>query len=523
MYEFKDTTSKNLENAHLPSEAMKFNGKFFENEIVGYRTLSVSGRELLSAEIQSEDLVSVDGAKYYKKRYPARTIIVTYQLIAKDDTSFREAFNKLNQLLNVENVRIVFNDEPDKYFIGTKSASEDPQSGSNSVIGTIEIYCADPFKYSTVLKEFDAFENENGELQATVINDGSIPTEIDYEIKHNYDTGYIGIVSESGTMQFGAIEEVDGENYKQNEMLLRIEDFISSEDDVGGKDYLHPLYGTKGSLTTAQWFGKTFLRLGTAGEKVGNANGGLRTLTIPADSEGAYGAKNFYCYMHVLFYAGLMGQTGEMSITFLTEDNKVIAAYNWHKGDTTGNNAHIDFIVHNPNAQVNDMPNGRVIQQFEFTTSHLQSQNPYYWDWGHCDILKEGSSIRFFYYGKYYTYIVPEIENLVCTKIQVAIKQWGDRSGNQFMHQAGFDTINFQKMNVEKWKNVPNRYNAGDICKIDGNTSKFYVNGMNRQDDEVLGTQYFKADAGENTIKFYFSDFTEILPNIKLYIREKWL
>ena len=91
------------------------------------------------------------------------------------------------------------------------------------------------------------------------------------------------------------------------------------------------------------------------------------------------------------------------------------------------------------------------------------------------------------------------------------------------MYQAGFDTINFQKMNVEKWKNVPNRYNTGDICKIDGNTSKFYVNGMNHQDDEVLGTQYFKADAGENTIKFYFSNFTEILPNIKLYIREKWL
>ena len=61
------------------------------------------------------------------------------------------------------------------------------------------------------------------------------------------------------------------------------------------------------------------------------------------------------------------------------------------------------------------------------------------------------------------------------------------------------------------------------MCKIDGNTSKFYVNGMNRQDDEVLGTQYFKADVGENTIKFYFSDFTEILPDIKLYIREKWL
>lgn len=522
-YDFKDTLVGSVEGSTLPAEAMKFNGVYFENEIKGYRTLYVEGRELLESEIQSENLALLDGDEFYKKRYPSRFITVTYQLICDDDRTFRDAFNKLNKLLNTKNVEIYFNDEPDKYFVGTKAGVGNPNPGTNQVIGTIEIYCADPFKYSAVLKEFTASKNSEGILEANVINNGSMPAAIDYEIKHNYDTGYIGVVSENGAMQFGAIEEVDGENYQQNEMLLRINDFISAPDDVGGKDYLHPLYGTKGNLTTTTWFDKTFLKLGSAGEQVGNANGGLRTLTIPADSEGVTGAKNWYCYLHVLFYAGLMGQTGEMSIAFLTEDNKVIAAYNWHKGDTSGNTAQLDFIVYNPNAQTNDMPNGKVVRQFSFQTNHLQTQNPFYWDWGHCDILKEGANLRFFYYGQYYTYTIPEVENLVCKKIQVAIKQWGNRSGNQFMYQAGFDTINFQKMNVEKWKNVPNRYNQGDVCTIDGNTSKFYVNGMNKQDDEILGTQYFKADSGENTIKFYFSDFTTELPDVKLNIRERWL
>ena len=70
---------------------------------------------------------------------------------------------------------------------------------------------------------------------------------------------------------------------------------------------------------------KKFIGLGSAGTKKGNANGGLRTLEIPADSSGdASGAQNFYCWFHLCFYAGLMGQTGEMCINFLTEDDKLI-------------------------------------------------------------------------------------------------------------------------------------------------------------------------------------------------------
>lgn len=37
----------------LPAEAMSYNGVYLENEIEGYRTLNVSGRELMSASIKS--------------------------------------------------------------------------------------------------------------------------------------------------------------------------------------------------------------------------------------------------------------------------------------------------------------------------------------------------------------------------------------------------------------------------------------------------------------------------------------
>lgn len=43
MYKFVDTTERQEEQI-LPSEALNFNGVYFENVIPGYRTLYVSGR-----------------------------------------------------------------------------------------------------------------------------------------------------------------------------------------------------------------------------------------------------------------------------------------------------------------------------------------------------------------------------------------------------------------------------------------------------------------------------------------------
>lgn len=523
MYKFRDTVDNSRTGVTLPAEAMSYDGVFLENEIQGYRTLYISGRELLECEVQNETVNLIDGANYLGKRYPSRTLTVTYQLIAKNDYAFREAYNKLNLLLSGEQVKVIFNDEPDKYFIGTKVGNTDPTPGRNSVTGAIEIYCSDPFKYSTVLKEFKASTNADGVFELNIQNNGSIPVPIDYEVTMNSESGFLGLVSENGTMQFGKTEEADGENYRQNEMLVHLNNFINNPNDINGTDYLHPLYGTKGTLGTATWFGKQFLKFGTAGEMIGRSNGGLRTVTIPADSEGDRGAKNWYAYFHVLFYAGLMGQTGEMSVSFLTEDNKLIAAYNWNKTDTTGNTGHCEFICYNPNAKPNDILAGKVLKQWAYTTSHLQNQNPWYWNWGHCDLRKEGNKLTFYYSGGYYTYTVPEIENMECTKIQIAMKQWEDRGGPRFMTYLGFDVFQFTKMNVEKWKDVPNRYPQNTVLKIDGKESKFYVNDMSKPNDEILGTQYFKAKPGSNKVQVAVSEWTKTAPTVQAKIREAWL
>lgn len=507
MYAFVDTVNSGIVGTNLPTEAMSYNGVYLENEIDGYRTLSVTGRELMESEVMDQEIDGMDGSYYRYKTTPARTITVKYQLRARGSREFRDAFNKMNKLLSGEQVKVIFNDESDKYFIGTKTSNTQVDGGSNNVIGEIEIYCSDPRKYSTTEKEFTATD---GVLN--IVNEGTVPVSIDYDVQTTSETGYIGLVSEEGIMQYGKVEELDGETYQRSEALATIDDFINCKDDTSGTDVMHPQYGANGTCATYNWFNKKFIGFGTVGTKKGRANGGLRTLEIPADSNGIKGAKNFYSYFHLVFWAGLMGQTGEMCINFLTADNKLICGCSWYKTDAIGNTGHYEIWA-----------NGKMLRQWGYTTSHLQYQNPWYWNWGHCDIYKEGANIRFFYYGGYYNYYIPEIENMECTKIQIAFKQWGDRSGNKLMSRMGFDVINFTKHNVSKWSDIPNRYPSGTKITIDGKSSHVYVNGMARPQDEVLGTQYFKAPIGTSEIKVTCSEWTKSQPTVKARIREAWL
>ena len=62
MYDFIDVMELQNEDA-LPAEAVKFNGKWLDREVTGFRTLQVSGRELMSCEDEDVQIGSTDGTQ----------------------------------------------------------------------------------------------------------------------------------------------------------------------------------------------------------------------------------------------------------------------------------------------------------------------------------------------------------------------------------------------------------------------------------------------------------------------------
>lgn len=235
MYNFVDTTEAS-EGLKLPSEALKLNGEYIENLISGYRTLHVAGREALSPDVTSYTTGVRDGSKIKNKRYPERIIVVTYQIKAASNEEYREAYNKLGRILNVENAELIFNDEQDKFFIGTPCIIDDVTPGRNAVVGKFEILCADPFKYSVVEYEatpglddrsilidyngtYEAFPTLQAEFysESEVKEDGTAG-----QLTGNGDCGFVAFFTEDEKIiQLGDPDEIDGSNaYAKSQTLL---------------------------------------------------------------------------------------------------------------------------------------------------------------------------------------------------------------------------------------------------------------------------------------------------------------
>lgn len=231
MYEFRDINSVVSEGNILPSEALFINGEYIEHMIPGYRTLSVSGREALSPELETFETGIRDGSTLKNKRYPARIITVKYQLIAESNEAFRAAYNQLAGILNVEEVMLIFNDEPDKFFIGTPSEVGAVEPGRNAVVGEFEILCADPFKYSVVeyeaeptLEDGTILVDYNGTYKAYPTLEAEFYSEADEysaTLTDKGDCGYVAFFNENEKIiQLGDPDETDTEKYPKSQTLV---------------------------------------------------------------------------------------------------------------------------------------------------------------------------------------------------------------------------------------------------------------------------------------------------------------
>lgn len=449
-----------------------------------------------------------NGSDFAYTSYENKQIVMPFTI----EGNLEEKYDALQKALKVdEPKKLVFGNVPNKCFYaipsGTLEFSEETEFLGE---GTITWLIPDGVAYSTAEFSFDGVQKD-GYQTITIQNNGTEWADVDYEIAHQHENGFIGLVSQHGVIQLGKQEEADGENYEASEELFN---GYSLFQDDHGTSYQNPENTTQGTLEVKNVAGYNVMALKGGQATSGYWNGGMKTLTIPVDSEGRRGAKNFYCYTQHWFETGLMGQTGAQTIAFLTGDNKVICAMSINKSDTVGNTARIEWFA----------PGNTLLRREEFQPTAYEG-NPFNLKMGcHNDFLKEGEKLRIFWYGSYMERNIPEIKDMECEKIQIWIGQWGDRNlTNQYVTHNYLKSIWFRKDNVEKYRDVPNRYRAGDVVSIDGESTKVYVNGMPAKGDEINGSNYPKVPPGTTEVQFCYSSFSSPPPHIKAKIREVYL
>lgn len=148
MYEYRDSSRQEERTTNnLPSVAMNYDGKYLEDEVIGYRTLNVTGREMIGLELESSS--TQVGSIITNQTLPARTIEIQFRLEADSNNELQERFKHLMKLLyRKEDVELSFLDDELVNYYGRYSNFGGIPADTNRITSTFEIYCQDPVKYS---------------------------------------------------------------------------------------------------------------------------------------------------------------------------------------------------------------------------------------------------------------------------------------------------------------------------------------------------------------------------------------
>lgn len=505
MYSFRDTTAAASPAAAIPAEALSIDGTYLDGTLPGYRTLTVSGRESLEYDItDSGRALGAAGAEYYGKRLKTRTLAVKFELQAGTAAEFLTRYSALKAACIGENKKIRFADKPDAHYIGTLEAIDPPDAGRLHVVAEMSFYCADPYLISDVTTVVTAAA-VNGVMTAHVDNDGTGPVYPTFRVKNGAkENGYLGIVHAGGALEIGNRDEVDTTPYTASETLISGFSAFSPFTGTNPQNSAITLGGTLGTTADGAWTVATSFGSGSAW------HGGCKRAVMPADSNGDYsGAKNFYCWFESAFETGAMGQTGLQQVLLTDADNNFIAGFGIYKADKVGNSAHVIFWG----------PGGAEIRDTPLTPS-AYIENPYTAGRGCEDILKQGADLRFYFYGRYYNYYFPAIENKKVKFIYIVIGNYGDGSYTTINKVGRFSAT---KNMVDKALDVPNRYPAGAETVINCEADSVTVNGFPRNDEIITGSEFPALDPGGTDIEFYVSSWCTEKPTITVEYNKRWL
>ena len=362
----------------------------------------------------------------------------------------------------------------------------------------------------------------DGSIEIKVNNKGTLPTFPKIKLTNVSENGYFGIVGVKGLIGLGNINEADGVTTPKSEQLYDSASDTSFSDfkDVatGTPNPQNNWLATNGKLE----FQTDGLRLkdqGTVGSNQGVA-GGMKVMTLPADSNGHVGAVNFYSYFNIFAWAGAFGQTGLLQVLFTDANDKLVAGYGVSKGDMIGNKASMKCWV-GGNSPREYASNDFISNNGEGNGAGSMNNTSFNERTGHSDFVKTGSQLEFYWKGSRIKAIIPELETVEIAKVYIYIGQYVQ--SNKFMTNLSLRNISYRKDQVSVWSNVPNRYAAGSIVEIDMENDKIFTNGVATNKDFVNGGKFFSIPPGESTIIINQSAFNHTPPQVELTWKENYL
>ena len=461
----------------------------------------------------------LSGAEFNYTRFNVKTIPVPFYNVSG---TFQE-YNKLMAILNVDEPKeLRFSSLPNVTFQAIPSGNIDYERLTRrDGKGTINFIIADGLAHSKAAREFRFAKNSGGIWETEIVNDGSEDAYVNYEIKLKKESGFVGIVSEYGAMQFGKVDEADGYTARKNVVITSNQkgDFANWTDSNVFYENTNKIVTTQMSSDAA--FGgrlglmpANFPTSGTAGAF---SYGACKEYVLEKPVE------QWYIWARAWFETGLVSQNGEWCLAVIDENNHLLAGMALEKNDRVRNEAYVSFLVGDGNG------GSMVKKAIKFTPSYWIPPNPYGSEGRDTnsnmfDLVKEKDRVQFFWYGSYFPFPASQLNGKKAKRIQFYVGNYAGSNSTvqQFITHHYLNDFSFQELHVPYWKDVPNRYPNGSVINIDGEKGELKVNNQIRKDDEILGTVYFKVPPGRTKVQLLVSSFAEVA-SAKATIQEVYI
>ena len=447
---------------------------------------------------------------------------------------------KLASYINSEDtLGLTFEDEPNKVWYALPDGEQSFSTENKS--GTLTFIAPEGHAYSTYTNVLNSDNsggvngsittNNDGSVDITINNQGTLPTWIDLKLTNNHDNGYFGIAGVNGSLELGNREEVDGVTIRHSDVLYDSKTDPKFSKFVSAAGQPHPEWagaGTNGTIGYQEYNYKSSngqqktmkgVKLINPGSQTG-FRGGMAELVLPPDSNGDSGAVNFYAWFRLFTWTTALGQTGVMQILFTDKNDKFVAGYGTLKDDKTGNTGTVGFwIGGDKKRQWKHIP--YVANNGEQTG--LKDNNTMLNDnRGQLDFAKQGATLGFYWKGGHQTIVVPELEDVAIHKVKFFFGNWSTNPRGTMTHMVIRDFW-CRKDFVNTWNDLPNRYKNGSVVEIDmasGNVSK---DGISAITEVVNGTEPFSIPPGISQIKIIQSSWNNTPPDVEISWKERIL
>lgn len=242
----------------------------------------------------TRSIETVNGSEFLYSNYSQKQIVMEFQIensTARELSAFRRKMSKL--LRSEEPKKLVFSDEPHIFYNAILDGEPVLEEKDMYSTGSITWLIPDGVAYSNTEKEFRGVQAGDHKL-ITIINAGTECVDVDYEITHQHENGFIGLVSQYGIIQLGKVDETDDETFADSETLIN-DQFSPSTSGwaLNQATTVHVVSEHKqtGTMAITNGTGGYALRVTDYGSGE-QWHGPSWTKKVPADRNGHYGAKN---------------------------------------------------------------------------------------------------------------------------------------------------------------------------------------------------------------------------------------